>query len=101
MNLIRLEAMADAAACLKTLAHPVRLRMVEMLLLDEFTVGQLAHACGIPSHMTSEHLGKMKDRGLLRCRRAGRNIYYAVANPGLKGIMRCIDTNFGKSKEVV
>ncbi len=92
---ISLEAMADAAECLKTLAHPHRLRMVEMLLAGEYTVGELAEACGIPSHMASEHLRLMKDRGLLDSDKDGRQVYYRIAEDGLKGIMRCIERRFG------
>jgi DNA-binding transcriptional ArsR family regulator len=71
-RLIPLEALEHAAECLRTLAHPVRLRMVQMLLQGKHTVGELAIACRVPAHVASEHLGKMKDRGLLQARRDGR-----------------------------
>jgi DNA-binding transcriptional ArsR family regulator len=100
MKLIKLDALTDAAECLKTLAHPARLRMLEMLFVGEFTVGRLADACGIAPHIASEHLGKMRDRGLLTAERRGRCIFYAVAKPGLKGIIQCMDENFGGKKEV-
>ena len=35
-------AFAQAAECLKTLAHPVRLRFVQLLLHGRYTVGELA-----------------------------------------------------------
>jgi len=101
MDLIKLDIMKEASACLRTLAHPIRLRMVEMMLSGNFTVGELAKACGIPSHMASEHLGKMRDRKLLKRVRAGRCIYYSLANPRLKGIVEFIKTNFGSSRETV
>ncbi len=94
-KLTSLDALAGAAECLRTLAHPHRLRMVQMLLRGEYTVGELADACEIPSHMASEHLGKMKDRGLLRAERRGRSMYYTVAEHGLSGIMDCIESRFG------
>ncbi len=46
-KLTSLDALAQAAECLKTLAHPHRLRMVQMLLQGRYTVGELAEACGI------------------------------------------------------
>ena len=61
----------EAAECLHTLAHPVRLRMVQLILRKELTVGELAEACEIPSHMASEHLRMMQHCGLLM-RLAGR-----------------------------
>jgi len=94
-NLIHLNSLAEAAECLRTLAHPHRLRMVQMLLDKEYTVGELAEACAIQSHMASEHLRMMKDRGLLASRRDGRCTYYRVAEPGLQGIMKCVEGRFG------
>ncbi len=92
------EALEGAAECLRTLAHPHRLRMVQMLLQAEFTVGQLAAACGIPSHMASEHLRMMRDRGLLDFERRGRRIYYYIVETGLTGLLGCIESRFGPSQ---
>jgi len=72
--------------------------MVELLLRRERTVGELAEACSIQSHMASEHLRRMKDRGLLACRRDGRRIYYRVADEGLNGIMSCVENRFGQTR---
>jgi len=92
---IDLQGLNQAAACLRTLAHPHRLRMVQMLLDGEYTVGALAKACAIPPHAASEHLGKMKDRGLLSAERRSREVYYRVAEPGLASIMGCVESKFG------
>jgi DNA-binding transcriptional ArsR family regulator len=93
-----MEALAEAAECLRTLAHPARLRMVQLLLQGDHTVGELAKACDLPNHMASEHLGLMRDRGLLHSERQGRYIYYRVAEEGLTGIMRCIEHRFGAER---
>ncbi|MGA0060660.1 MAG: ArsR/SmtB family transcription factor [Planctomycetota bacterium] len=92
------EALEGAAECLRTLAHPHRLRMVQMLLQAEFTVGELAAACSIPSHMASEHLRLMRDRGLLDFERRGRRIYYHIVETGLAGLLHCIEGRFGPSE---
>ena len=90
-----LDALEQAAECLKTLAHPHRLRMLQMLLRDRYTVGQLAAACGIPSHMASEHLRLMQRCGFLSNERAGRKAYYRIVEMHLAGIMTCIESRFG------
>jgi len=92
---IDLGAMQEAAECLRTLAHPHRLRMIEMLLHGEYTVGQLAEACAIQSHMAAEPLRLMKDRGFLASRRDGRCTYYRIADPGLSAILACVENRFG------
>lgn len=95
INLIPLERLTHAAECLKTLAHPVRLRMVQMLLQDRYTVGQLAEACEVQSHVASEHLRLMQHCNLLDRERKGREMYYSIAEPHLKNIMECIEARFG------
>ena len=85
----------DAAECLRTLAHPMRLRMVQLMLQGEFTVGELAEACEIPSHMASEHLRMMQHCGFLTRRQDGRRTYYQVSEPSVEQIMRCIENRFG------
>jgi DNA-binding transcriptional ArsR family regulator len=90
-----LEALEEAAECLKTLAHPHRLRMVQMLLRGRYTVGELAEACAIASHMASEHLRLMQRCGLLRCEKEGRKAYYQIAEPHLANLMACIEGRFG------
>jgi ArsR family transcriptional regulator, zinc-responsive transcriptional repressor len=93
-KLIELDVLAQAAECLKTLGHPHRLRMVQMLLQDRYTVGQLAEACGIPSPMASGHLRLLQHCGLLNQERAGREVYYRIAQPCLQDIINCIETRF-------
>lgn len=92
-----LDALEQAAECLKTLAHPHRLRMIQMLLRGQYTVGELAEACGIPSHMASEHLRLMQRCGLLSPKKDGRKAYYQIAEPHLANIMTCIEERFGKA----
>ena len=95
-KLTSLDALEQAAECLKTLAHPHRLRMVQLLLRGRYTVGELAEACGIASHMASEHLRLMRRCGLLSCEKDGRKAFYAVAEPHLESLMACIETRFGR-----
>jgi DNA-binding transcriptional ArsR family regulator len=93
-----LDALERAAECLKTLAHPHRLRTVQMLLRGRYTVGELAEACGIASHMASEHLRLMQRSGFLTSEKDGRKAYYRVADPHLADIMACVEARFGGGK---
>jgi DNA-binding transcriptional ArsR family regulator len=94
-KLTPLEALGEAAECLKTLAHPHRLRMIQMLLRGRYTVGELAEACGIPSHMASEHLRLMQRCGLLKSEKDGRKAYYGITEPHLANIMACVEARYG------
>jgi ArsR family transcriptional regulator, zinc-responsive transcriptional repressor len=95
-QLMPLDALENAADCLRILAHPHRLRMVQMLFRDRYTVGELAAACGIPSHMASEHLRLMQRCGFLSNKKEGRKAYYHIVERHLANIMACIEARFGK-----
>ncbi|MEQ9410415.1 MAG: metalloregulator ArsR/SmtB family transcription factor [Fuerstiella sp.] len=87
-------AFAQAAECLKTLAHPVRLRIVQLLLHGRYTVGELAEDCGVPDNVASEHLRLMQRCGLLTSERDGRRVFYQIAEPHLEDIMACVTSRF-------
>lgn len=92
---LSLEALSHAAECLRTIAHPHRLRMIQLMLRGEHTVGELADSCEIASHMASEHLMLMRRCGLLTSEQRGRRVYYQVAEPHLADIVSCIEHRFG------
>lgn len=86
----------QAAECLKILAHPHRLKIVHMLLENQYTVGELAEACEIAQHMTSEHLRLMQRCGFLDSTKDGQRRYYRVVEPQLASILHCVEQRFGK-----
>ena len=88
------QAFAEAAECLRILAHPVRLRFVQLLLHGKYTVGELAEDCQVPDNVASEHLRLMQRCGFLTSRREGRRVYYEVAEPHLENIMSCVESRF-------
>ena len=87
-------AYTQAAECLKALAHPVRIRIVQLLLRGRYTVGELAQDCGIPDNVASEHLRLMQRCGFFTSQREGRKVYYQVAEPHLAQLMACIEGRF-------
>ena len=87
-------AFVDAAECLKALAHPARLRIVQLLLHGSFTVGELAADCEIPDNVASEHLRLLQRCGFLSSRREGRRVFYEVAEPHLEQLMACVEGRF-------
>lgn len=94
LRLTDLEALGQAAECLRVLAHPHRLRMIQMLLAGDYTVGELAESCDLPTAMASEHLRLMQRCGFLSSQKEGRKVFYRVAEPHLKNIMQCIEARF-------
>ena len=97
-GLTPLDNLAEAAECLRALAHPHRLRIVQMLLEGRYTVGELAAACEIPSHMASEHLRLMQRFGFLASEKEGRKAYYEIVETHLAKIMACVEDRFDSRK---
>ena len=89
----------EAAECLRILAHPVRLRIVQLLLNERYTVGEIAEDCGVPNNVASEHLRLMQRCGFFTSERDGRRVFYQVAEPHLAEIMQCVESRFLSRKK--
>jgi DNA-binding transcriptional ArsR family regulator len=89
-DLLPMEALADAAACLKVLAHPVRLRIVDVLTQGDFTVREIAGMCEAPESQVCEHLRLMQNCGLLTSDRVGRTVHYKISSPQLPALIGCV-----------
>ncbi len=94
-NILDDEILTQAAGCLKVMAHPVRLKIVDILLHGEFAVNEITQICNGRPHQICEHLRLMQSHGLLSSERRGRSVYYKIENPQLPGIISCIRTNCG------
>ncbi len=90
IDLVPLDQLTRAADCLKVMAHPVRLRMVDLLMQGEYTVNEIAGHCAVPPHQACEHLRLMKGCALLDAERRGREVYYKIASPQLPSLLHCI-----------
>ena len=66
--------------------------------VDDFSYRELAEACGIPSHMASEHLRLMQRCGFLTSEKEGRKAFYEIAEPHLANIMQCVEERFDKKR---
>ena len=96
LKLMDAEFLTQAADCLKVMAHPVRLRMVDILMQGEFAVREIAAACEISPSQTCEHLRLMKGHGFLSSQRRGKEVFYKIESPQLPSLLKCISANCGK-----
>jgi ArsR family transcriptional regulator len=85
-------------AALRTLAHPERLRVVELLERRARSVGELTEVLRRPQATISQHLMRLRAHGLVKADRRGREVRYAIAQPGCLSILGCIRTHFAKSR---
>lgn len=84
----------DVAKILKTIAHPVKLEILEVLEAEEpLDVSTLCSRIGqhCEISMMSHHLAKMKDNGVLLSEKEGKQVYYRIADRQLLNIFNCIE----------
>lgn len=96
MKLLPMAILDSAAECLKVMGHPVRLRIVDVLMQGDFAVHEIAAMCETSPDQTCEHLRLLKGHGFLQSERRGRTVYYSIAHPNLPGLLHCIRKNCGK-----
>lgn len=87
---ISMDTLEQAAKVLRVLAHPHRLKLVELLESDRHTVGELALQLELAPHAVSQHLNQMRAHGILEARRNGRVVYYRVISPHALTLIQCI-----------
>lgn len=73
----------EVADIMKTLAHPNRLLAMCAMAEKERSVGELAEALDMRAQAMSQQLAILRNKGLVRTRRQGQTIYYALADDRL------------------
>lgn len=68
--------MGPIVTSLRLLSDPTRLRLLLLFEQAELTVAELQEILGMGQSRISTHLSQLKRAGLVRDRRAGKNIYY-------------------------
>lgn len=96
-HLTSLEAdyLEKAADILKTVAHPVRLQIIDFLEEGEKTVTELCEHLGVQQPYTSQQLALLKAKGILGARRNGNQVLYSIVHPGVVKIIHCVRQQAG------
>jgi DNA-binding transcriptional ArsR family regulator len=88
---LRPEALERAAQALKMLAHPQRLKIIEILEHEESEpVHALIEETALPQPVVSQHLNQMRRMGLLSAERRGKEMWYSIADDRALSILDCI-----------
>jgi DNA-binding transcriptional ArsR family regulator len=84
------EVLSRAAAVIRCLGHPLRLRLLEALATGEKTVTELQEYAGASQPTVSQHLMVLKANGVVDLRRAGPFARYSIVETKVKAILECI-----------
>jgi Predicted transcriptional regulators len=87
------ELMEQAAYTLKAISQGTRLCVISLLSeQDEMNVSQMVEELKCEQSLLSHHLTDMRAKGILNCRRDGKNCYYSLKNKQITQIIECIQT---------
>ena len=70
------------------LAHPVRIRILELLAARERTVQELQEALSVEQPAVSQHLAALRARNLVTARKEGTLAYYTLRAPVVSELLR-------------
>lgn len=75
------KALVLIAARFRALSEPMRLRLLNTLMMGECTVGELVEAAGTGQANVSKHLSVLRETGMVSTRRDGLNTICSIADP--------------------
>lgn len=88
LDIDKLEA---AASKLRSIAHPMRIAIIDLLQDKEMSVTEIYEKLSIEQASASHHLNILKTKGVLASKRHGKKIFYSLKNQTLLEIIDCIN----------
>ena len=86
MNMIR-----EKATLLKALSNPVRLCIVrELMKRGECNVSSMQNCLELSQSTVSQHLGRLRDMGIIACERKGTEVFYKISNEEAADIIKAL-----------
>lgn len=75
---------------LKSLAHPVRLEIIEYLKDKEASVGEMVKKTGVEQSGISKHLAVLRQAGIVSSRQEKATVYYSIRDRDIFSVLRPI-----------
>lgn len=83
--------MEEIACVLKAISHETRLRVIYTLYEEkELNVSQLVDKIKCEQSLLSHHLTDMRIKGILTCRKKGKNCFYSLKDKQLYQVLDCL-----------
>ena len=83
--------LAVQAKLFRGFSDPSRLSILNALRSGECTVSEIVQATGLSQSNASNHLGCLRDCGLVRVKNQGRYAYYALSDPRVDQLLELAD----------
>ncbi|MBZ0167625.1 MAG: metalloregulator ArsR/SmtB family transcription factor [Candidatus Omnitrophica bacterium] len=83
---------AQAAKMLRSVAHPTRIEIIELLVkAGSLTVNEIKSQLETTQSMTSQHLGVLKNAGIVNCDKEANTCHYYICNKHVLKLLECVD----------
>jgi len=76
----------------KSLAHPIRIRILEILVKGEVKVQDLQKALDLDQPIVSQQLARLRASGIVVSRKEGTTTFYALSDPMLEELLQVAKT---------
>ena len=71
----------EASEAMQAMAHPLRLKILCLVGNQELSVLEIVEAVGTTQSNVSQHLGVLRDHGLLESRKEANKVFYRIGDP--------------------
>jgi DNA-binding transcriptional ArsR family regulator len=72
----------------KALAHPIRIRLLEILVKGEVRVQDLQKVLALDQPIVSQQLARLRATGIVVTRKEGTTTFYGVADPEMAELLK-------------
>ena len=86
-----------AAVLLDMMAHPARLRVLELISEREYDVNSLSLAVNMSQSALSQHLRKLRDTGFVATRRDRQSIFYSCRVLGVLKMLKTLESIYSET----
>lgn len=89
---INTEQLETASELLRSLAHPIRIAIIQMLSINSrMSVTQIFERLNIEQPKASHHLNILKLKGILQGNKRGKHTYYSINESRLELILGVVE----------
>ncbi len=71
----------QASEAMQAMAHPLRLKILCLVGPNELNVQEIVEAVGTSQSNISQHLGILRERGILQSRKEANKVFYRIEDP--------------------
>ena len=90
-KLLTVEELQMASAILKSVSHPIRLQIVDLLDKNSYlSVNEICYKISVEQSLTSHHLSKMRQSDILGTRKDGQRVFYYLKLKLLTNLLACM-----------